>query len=43
MNGDLFQVIYNNLIRTNKTNVFAPYLENLEDAENTIRTLILAT
>ena len=41
MNGDLFDVIYNNLIRAPDT--FAPYLENLEDAENTIRTLILAT
>lgn len=41
MNGDLFQVIYNNLIRSPDT--FAPYLDNLEDAENTIKTLILAT
>ena len=43
MNCDLFGVIYNNLIRANNTNVFAPYLANLEDTENTVRTLILAT
>lgn len=43
MNCDLFGVIYNNLIRANNTNVFTPYLANLEDTENTVKTLILAT
>jgi hypothetical protein len=41
MNCDLFEVIYNNLIRA--TDTFAPYLENLEDSDNTVSTLILAT
>jgi hypothetical protein len=38
MNGDLFQVIYNNLIHAPET--FDPYLANLEDSEKTIRTVI---
>ena len=38
MNGDLFQVIYNNLIRAPET--FDPYLANLEDSEKTIRTVV---
>lgn len=38
MNCDLFEIIYNKLIRA--TDTFAPYLENLDDTEKTIRTVI---
>jgi len=38
MNGDLFQIICDNLISTPET--FAPYLANLEDSERSIRTVI---
>jgi len=38
MNGDLFQVIYNNLIHAPET--FDPYLANLEDSEKIIRTVV---
>jgi hypothetical protein len=46
MNGDLFQIICDNLIRTPKT--FAPYLANLEakleanleDSESSIRNVV---
>ena len=41
MNGDLFGIIYNNLIRTPET--FAPYLANLEDSEKTIRYVMIST
>ena len=38
MNGDLFQIICDNLIRTPKK--FAPYLSNLEDSERSIRNVV---
>jgi hypothetical protein len=34
MNSDIFQVIYNNLISDKGTNIFIPYLANLDNDKN---------